>query len=129
MDNSNLDMGNTRGIGYMNYMNACEFGAFNDFSDLIEYYNNEKRHLLFHLECLEIDQGKIVKYIRFLEKKYYLIDVTHSNTINFVLSKNNAQSIRRILHFYNKMYRKINDDIKLISSKIRNINLFISKFT
>jgi hypothetical protein len=129
MDDSNLEMGNTRGIGYMNYINACEFAAFNDFSDLIDYYNNEKKHLLFQLECLEIDQGKIVKYIRFLEKKYYLIDVTHNNTINFVLSKNNSQSIRRILHFYNKIYRKINDDIKLISSKIRNINLFISKFT
>jgi hypothetical protein len=128
MNNYIQDMGNIYYNSYGNHMNMYEFDDFNDFNELIRYYINEKNKLIQHLEHLETNYNKIIRYIEFLEKKYFLIDIKHSNTFNFLLSKNNAESIRRIIKTYKKICKKIYVDIDFVTNKISNIDLFINKF-
>jgi len=101
---------------------------FNSFNST-NYLNND---LLFteikciekYLNSLEYININILRYINCLNKQYYLINVTHSNTINFIMKTQLQlkQLLEKLIVIYNDNLYNIN----LITKKINIINLTTS---
>ena len=69
----------------------------------------------------------ILRYINFLNKQYYVINITHNNTINFILQ--NKLYVTKLLDKYVLVYNDNLYNINLIKKKINIINLTTLMFT
>jgi hypothetical protein len=83
-----------------------------------------KKYVEKHIGSLEYININILRYINCLNKQYYLINVTHSNTINFIMKTQLQlkQLLEKLIVIYNDNLYNIN----LITKKINIINLTTS---
>jgi hypothetical protein len=87
----------------------------------------EKKYIEKHICSLEYINNNILRFINFLNKQYYVINITHNNTINFIM-----QNKLQLKHLLDKLVVVYNDNlynINLIKKKINIINLTTSMFT
>lgn len=127
-DNENENMENNiiRGsYGYMvNYPNFIYSNYYiNNTEELLEIYYEEKINLKnqeYNIKSINI---KLLEKIHLFKKRCDLTNISHSNTINFILKyySNLQQLIDKYIITYNKNLYKIN----LIEQKIYNIDLTI----
>lgn len=84
----------------------------------------EKKSIEKHLNGLEYINMNILRYINFLNKKYYVINMSHNNTINFIIQ--NKLQLTTLLDKYVLVYNDNLYNINLIKKKINIINLTTS---
>ena len=87
----------------------------------------EKKSIEKCLNSLECINMNILRYINFLNKQYYVINITHNNTINFILQ--NKLYVTKLLDKYVLVYNDNLYNINLIKKKINIINLTTLMFT
>lgn len=90
---------------------------------LIEGYIEEKKNIQIHIYQLKIDNFRLLQHIHFLDKRRNIINITHSNTTNFIIA--NYQQIKNVLDRLITIYNKKLDYINLYNQKIYNINITI----
>lgn len=92
---------------------------FND-NDLEKQYIEDKKNLEKYLYNIELINIQLLKKILFLNKICYFVNITHSNTINFIMknNKNLKYLLDNYMFYYNKNLNKIN----LTKKKIDIIN-------
>jgi hypothetical protein len=95
---------------------------FNE-SDLEKQYIEDKKKLEKYLYDIELVNINLLIKIRFLNKRYCFVNITHNNTTNFIM-KNYIQ-IKKMLDNYVVIYNKNLYKINLTKEKINNINLNI----
>ena len=86
----------------------------------------EKKSIEKYLNGLECINMNILRYINFLNKQYYVINITHNNTINFILQ--NKLYVTQLLDKYVLVYNDNLYNINLIKKKINIINLTASVY-
>ena len=87
----------------------------------------EKKSIEKYLNGLECINMNLLRYINFLNKQYYVINITHNNTINFILQ--NKLYVTKLLDKYVLVYNDNLYNINLIKKKINIINLTTLMFT
>lgn len=97
----------------------------NELNELIEYYNKEKTKFEKESLILNYNNNILLNHINFFDKKYCLKNITHSNTINFVISNN--YQIKSLLDRLVIIYDKNVQHINFIQGKIYDINLIINR--
>ena len=126
MDNINKEMFYKK-VYFVNtdYYNINDdiFGCKNKHNFVIR----EKKSIEKYLNSLEHININILHYIRFLNKKYYITNISHNNTINFIM-KTQLQ-LKQILDKFVFVYNENLYNINLIKNKINIINLTTSMFT
>jgi hypothetical protein len=116
----------------MYIITKCAYSCNSNYCDIeILGINNllikEKKNIEKHIGSLEFINNNILRFINFLNKKYYVINITHNNTINFIM-----QNKLQLKHLLDKLVVVYNDNlynINLIKKKINIINLTTSMFT
>ena len=97
--------------------------------ELIDEYDEEKIYMECQLQNLINKNSILSSHINFLNKKYYRLNVTHNNTINFIIKNN--QSLKLLLDRLTYIYDKNIYDINLIKEKIyiinSNINIYCNQ--
>lgn len=86
-------------------------------------YIEEIIHLekkIFNIELINID---LLKNIHSLNKRCYFINVTHNNTINFIIA--NYVNLKKLLEDLIFNYNKNIDNINLLKQQIQYIELKI----
>jgi hypothetical protein len=83
-------------------------------------YEEEKKYMEYQLQHLINKNNILLLEIKFLNKKYYCLNVTHNNTINFIIQ--NIQSLKSLLNRLTYIYNKNRYYIDLIKEKIHIIN-------
>ena len=76
----------------------------------------EKKSIEKCLNSLECINMNILRYINFLNKQYYVINITHNNTINFILQ--NKLYVTKLLDKYVLVYNDNLYNINLIKKKL-----------
>lgn len=93
-------------------------------NELIQSYNKEKTLIekdILQLELINID---LLKHISFFDKRYCLVNITHSNTANFIIA--NYKPLKYILDKLIFMYDTNLDIIYAKKEKLNNIILTIN---
>ena len=98
------------------FLNNC---YVRDLKELIDTYNQEKNHYKLQIYKLELENYKLLQPIYFLDMKCRFINITHNNTINFIMT--NYSQIKSILDRLLNIYNKNIDDINFCKEKIYNI--------
>jgi hypothetical protein len=83
----------------------------------------EKKGIEKYLNGLECINMNILRYINFLNNQYYVINITHNNTINFLLQ--HKLQVTRLLDKYMLVYNDNLYNINLIKKKINIMNLTV----
>ena len=86
----------------------------------------EKKSIEKCLNSLESINMNVFRYINFLNKQYYVINITHNNTINFIIQ--NKLYVTKLLDKYVLVYNDNLYNINLIKKKINIINLTASVY-
>jgi hypothetical protein len=81
----------------------------------------EKKSIEKCLNSLECINMNILRYINFLNKQYYVINISHNNTINFILQ--HKLELTQLLGKFVLVYNENVYNINLIKKKINIINL------
>jgi hypothetical protein len=89
----------------------------NKLKQLIEEYTQEKMYF-------ELNNDRILKNIHFLNKRCNFINITHNNTINFIIK--NYKEIKHVLDSLVHIYDENSNYINHINIKIYNINRTIN---
>jgi hypothetical protein len=87
----------------------------------------EKKCIEKHLSSLECININILRYIHFLNKKCCVINISHNNTINFIIQ--NQLQLKQLLDKLTFVYNNNLYNINLITKKINIINLTTTMFT
>jgi hypothetical protein len=109
---------------------AYSFNSNYNDNDILGINNlliKEKKNIEKHIGSLEYINNNILRFIHFLNKQYYLINITHNNTINFIM-----QNKLQLKHLLDKLVFVYNDNlynINLIKKKINIINLTTLMFS
>jgi hypothetical protein len=120
MDNINKHLDNIN--KEMFYKRVYSFNQNNYYDSLNNNFligeKNCIEKIVNRLECINMN---ILRYIDFLNKKSYVINITHNNTINFIM-QNNSQ-LKKLLDKFVFVYNNNLYNINLIKNKINIINL------
>lgn len=110
----------------LNYQNVDLSNNFyiSDLKQLIEDYTKEKKHFESEIFQLESDNIRLLQNIFFFDRRCYFINITHSNTINFIIA--NYSQLKNILDKLILIYNKNLDYINFKKEKIYSINLTIN---
>jgi hypothetical protein len=133
INNKIIVMGNTISGSYSSntndytdnifYNNLCNDNFYiSNLNNLIQ----EKKHIESQISNFENINLNLLHYINFLKKRYYCINITHNNTINFIY-KNNLQ-IKLLLEKYISIYNENINNIYLFKEKNSIINSLIESF-
>lgn len=111
----------------LNYRNNDLLNNFykSDLHQIIEEHIEEKNKLQNEIYYIELDNIRLLQHIYFLDKRCCLINITHSNTTNFILA--NYTQLKTILDRLIIIYNKNLDYITYIKEKIYNIDLSVSR--
>lgn len=93
-------------------------------NELIAKYNKEKTLIEKDILQLEIDNIDLLKHIYFFDKRSSLVNIKHSNTINFIIA--NYKPLKYMLDKLVFMYDKNLDTINYKKEKLNNIILTIN---
>lgn len=123
--------GTAKGTSYLNpFMTDYSAFAFPTLStsflslqNMLDNYYEKKQCYEKQIYSLESENAKMFRHIKILEKRCKLTDITHSNTVNFVL--NNHTNIKVVLVNLVAKYNNNLDFIDLIQEKIEMINVNI----
>lgn len=96
-----------------------------DLKKIIEEQIKEKVKFESQILERELDNTRLLQNIYFLDRRCYFINITHSNTINFIIA--NYRQIKNILDKLIIMYNKNLDYINYLKEKIYSINLSINR--
>lgn len=107
-----------------NFSNIFFSNSKSNLKELIEEYTKEKKYFENQLYQIELDNFKLLQYIHFLDKRCYFINLTHSNTINFIIA--NYRQLKNILDKLVIIYNNNLEYIKFNKEKIYNINMTIN---
>jgi len=91
--------------------------------NLINNYNEEKKHLENEVYEIEFNNIYLLNCIYFLDRRCNFKNITHSNTINFIIAhyRELKQLLDKTIYNYNKnLY-----NISLLNEKIYEINMTI----
>lgn len=111
----------------LNYQNNDFSNNFyiSDLHQIIEEHIEEKKKFQNQILYIELDNTRLLQHIIFLDKRCCLINMTHSNTTNFILA--NYTQLKTILDRLIIIYNKNLDYITYIKEKMYNIDLSISR--
>lgn len=101
------------------------YNCYFDVNKIKNQYIEKKNHLenqMLNIELINID---LYQNIHSLNKRCYFINVTHNNTINFIIA--NYVNLKKLLDDLILNYNKNIDKIKLLHKKIEYIKLQIDK--
>ena len=101
------------------------YNSYFDVNKIKHQYIEEKNHLekqMLNIELINID---LLQNIHSLNKRCYFINVTHNNTINFIIA--NYVNLKKLLDDLMINYNKNVDKIKLLNQKIEYIELKIDR--
>jgi hypothetical protein len=93
-------------------------------NELIEAYIEEKRYLEKQIYDIEINNISVIHYIYFLDKRCNFVNITHSNTINFIIA--HYRELKHLLDNAIYIYNKNLYNISLLNEKIYDINITIN---
>jgi hypothetical protein len=120
MDNINKHLDNIN--KEMFYKRVYSFNQNNYYDSLNNNFLIREKNciekIVNRLECINMN---ILRYMDFFNKKYYVINITHNNTINFIM-QNNSQ-LKKLLDKFVFVYNNNLYNINLIKNKINIINL------
>jgi hypothetical protein len=108
-----------------NYFDFSNSFYLTDLNQLLECHIEEEKYLKKQIYELEFINIKLLKNIIFLDKRCNFVNITHSNTINFIL-----QNYRQLKHVLDNLVIMYNNNLNHINStkeKIFDINLYINK--
>lgn len=92
-------------------------------NELIEAYIEEKTYLQKQIYDIEINNISLLQYIHFLEKRCTLVNITHNNTINFIIA--HYRELKHVLDNAISIYNKNLYNINLLNEKIYDITITI----
>ena len=121
MDNINKHMDNIN--KEMFYKRVYSFNQNYYHMDILDnnFLITEKKSIEKCLNSLECINMNILRYINFLNKQYYVINISHNNTINFILQ--HKLQLTQLLDKFVLVYNDNLYNINLIKKKINIINL------
>jgi len=93
-------------------------------NELIEAYIEEKRCLKKQIYDIEINNISLIQYIYFLDKRCNFVNITHNNTMNFIIA--HYREFKNVLENAIYIYNKNVYNISLLNEKIYDINLTIN---
>ena len=125
VDNINKEIFYERVYSFTNYYHIDNniFGCKHKNNILI----TEKKCIEKLLSSLESINMNLLRYIHFLNKQYCVINITHNNTINFLMQ--NKLQLKQLLDKLAFVYNNNLYNINLITKKINIINLTTTMFT
>ncbi len=106
--------------------NIFDFPINNNISykeELINEYIEEKKYLEKQIYEIEVNNINLLNNIYFFNKRCNYINITHSNTINFIIAhyRELKHILDKLIYIYNKNIYNIN----LLNEKIYEINMMI----
>lgn len=106
------------------FSNNLFFYTRSDLKKIIESYVEEMIYIENHITQLEVDNIRLLQHIYFFDRRCYLSNITHSNTINFIMTnyRQLKHILDRLLFMYNKNLEYIMTNKEKIYNIIRNIN-------
>ena len=129
INNNFSPMKNTIRGSYSSILNWKMFDFSNTIyknnNELIEEYVEEKNYLQKQIYDIEINNIGLLQYISFLDKRCSFINITHNNTINFIIA--HYRELKHILDNAIFIYNKNLYNIGLLNEKIYDINITINK--
>ena len=93
-------------------------------NELIEEYVEEKNYLQKQIYDIEINNIDLLQYIYILDKRCSFINITHNNTMNFIIA--HYRELKNILDNAIFIYNKNLYNIGLLNEKIYDINITIN---
>ena len=93
-------------------------------NELIEAYIEEKRCLKKQIYDIEINNISLIQYIYFLDKRCNFVNITHNNTMNFIIA--HYRELKHVLDCTIHIYNKNVYNISLLNEKIYDINMIIN---
>jgi hypothetical protein len=103
--------------------NSYSYNYIEEIKNTIKYLIYNKTILEENVTKLEYNNSIALRDIKLLDKIYYCTNITHNNTINFIL-KNNIQ-IKFLLDKVVSAYNRNSYDIELVKEKIYDISQLI----
>jgi hypothetical protein len=94
-------------------------------NELIEAYIEEKNYLQKQIHDIEITNISLLQYIYFLDKRCRFVNITHNNTMNFIIA--HYRELKHVLDNAIYIYNKNLYNISLLNEKIYDINITINK--
>lgn len=110
----------------LNYQNNDFSNNFykSDLHQIIEEHIEEKNKIQNQILDIQLDNTRLLQHIFFLDKRCCLINITHSNTTNFILA--NYSQLKTILDRLIIIYNKNLEYINYFKEKIYSIDLSIT---
>jgi hypothetical protein len=127
-DNNSMPNNTIKG-SYISHINQCDNNSSNNFYlpaifngiELEKQYIEDIKKMTMYIYDIELVNMKLLQNISFLNKICYFVNITHSNTTNFIMR--NYKQLKHLLDYYVILYNKNLNKINLMKEKINNINL------
>ncbi len=95
--------------------------------DYIQSFYDEKKYMEQYIYNLKYTNLQLLQHIHYLNNRCYLKNVTHNNTINFIL--NNYCQLKKLLTNSMSIYNQNLITIQVVEEEIYSINVIIQSFT
>lgn len=101
------------------------YNSYCDVNKIKHQYIEEKNNLEKQMANIELINIDLLQNIHSLNRRCYFINVTHNNTINFIIA--NYINLKKLLDDLISNYNNNVDKMKLLKQKLQYIELTIDK--